>query len=237
MLALNNADFLTLWETGRRLHPLDRGLLAIGSSLSPHDVQDSVADWPLGRRNRALAELRTLYFGSRLEGWTVCGECGEKVEFDTDCRTLATSSDPCAGACLSIEGSTFRLPTSRDLARVIDEQDAHQAASRIVESCIVERGVGHPGTWSAGEIDLIAEQMAQADPLAEISLAFECPICHHPIEETLDLATFLWSEIESRARRLLAEVHALASAYGWAESAILALTDARRESYVQMLQA
>src|SRR3981189_3105768 len=72
MRALSNADFLTLWENGHRLHPLDRALLAIRASLpeTPDSrvTDEPVADWTLGRRNRALAELRTLYFGPRLEG-------------------------------------------------------------------------------------------------------------------------------------------------------------------------
>ena len=45
MIALSNADFLTLWETGQHLHPLDRGLLAIRASLPELASGDPVADW------------------------------------------------------------------------------------------------------------------------------------------------------------------------------------------------
>jgi len=38
-------------------------------------------------------------------------------------------------------------------------------------------------------------------------------------------------------RRLLVEVHALASAYGWSEQEILSLSDARRRLYLEMVQA
>ena len=46
-----------------------------------------LADWPLGRRNQALAELRCSCFGPRLEGWTACPRCAEKLEFQMDART------------------------------------------------------------------------------------------------------------------------------------------------------
>ena len=71
MRALCNEEFLELWESGRRLHELDRALLTIQASF-PEAAEQKPADWPLGRRNQALAQLRTLYFGRQLQGWTVC---------------------------------------------------------------------------------------------------------------------------------------------------------------------
>jgi hypothetical protein len=241
MRALSNADFLTLWESGHRMHPLDRGLLAIRASLpegSAGPVTDeSIADWPLGCRNRALAELRTLYFGPRLEGWTSCTKCGEKMEFEVNCRTLTEAYSEASGQPLTIRGYTFRLPTSRDLARIADETDPQHAELLLLQNCTIDRTTSEPGSWSENEIEEIAERMALADPLAEIALRFECPACQHTSEEVLDLPRFLWAEIEARAKRLLLEIHALASAYGWAESAILAMSDVRRATYLQMVQA
>jgi len=86
MRAMQHADFLSLWEKGRALHPLDQGLLAIHAAFPE---ATSIADWPLGQRNRALAELHCFYFGRALEGWTSCPHCGEKLEFKMDGRALA----------------------------------------------------------------------------------------------------------------------------------------------------
>jgi hypothetical protein len=241
MRVLNNADFLTLWEAGHQLHPLDRGLLAIRTSLPepPNGLaaDESVADWPLGRRNRALAELRNLYFGPRLEGWTTCSQCGEKLEFEVDCRTLAETYEETSSHTIAVQGNTFRLPTSRDLARIAEETDLPRAALLLLESCVVDHPATDPRDWSESEIEEVTTEMARADPLAEIALDFECPVCRHTSEEVLDLPSFLWAEIETRARKLLLEIHALASHYGWAESAILAMSDLRRSSYLQMVQA
>ena len=244
MLALSHADFLAMWEAGHRRHPLDRVLLAIRASLPADALDPPVADWPLGRRNRALAELRTLYFGPRLEGWTVCLGCGEKLEFDLDCRNLTETPAPSTDARVLFDGGSFRLLTSRDLAAVARETDPDLAAIRLLETCAIDPPGGvagefaHPEirAWAPEKIDAVAEMMVQADPLAEIALGVECPLCHHASQETLDLAAFLWAEIEVRARRLLAEVHILAAAYSWAKSAILALSDVRRTAYVQMVQ-
>jgi hypothetical protein len=233
MIALNNAEFLALWEAGYRLHPLDRGLLAIRASLPAEDAAHAVADWPLGRRNRALAQFRIFYFGPRLEGWTTCAECGEKLEFELDCRALVDS--PAAERPqVTVASQNFRLPTSRDLALIATESDTEQAVLSLLRACSVE--ADSQVQWTNETIESIANEMAVADPLAEISLGFECPMCHHSSEESLDLSKFLWNEIESRARRLLAEVHVLAAMYGWAEAAILGMSDVRRATYLQMVQ-
>ena len=223
MLALSHADFLAMWEAGQRRHPLDRVLLAIRASLPADAREGAVADWPLGRRNRALAALRTLYFGPRLEGWTACLGCGEKLEFELDCRSLVDTPVPAADLRILLDGSSFRLLTSRDLAGIANETDPAEAAIRLLEGCAVGlEGEGEASGaeirgWPAEKIDAVAEMMVQADPLAEVSLGLECPLCHHASEETLDLGGFVWTEIEARARRLLSEVHVLAAAYSWAE--------------------
>ena len=87
MHPLTQAGLLNLWETGRPLHPLDRGLLAVEATAA--ESATAVADWPLGRRNRALAELHATMFGRRLRGWTECRGCGERLEFDVDAMALA----------------------------------------------------------------------------------------------------------------------------------------------------
>src|ERR1700745_1583586 len=92
MKPLSNRDFLDLWEQGSSMHPLDRALLALGVAL-PETQPGTLADWPLGRRNRALVELRCACFGSRLQAWTACTRCAEKMEFELDGEALARSAN------------------------------------------------------------------------------------------------------------------------------------------------
>jgi hypothetical protein len=86
-------------------------------------------------------------------------------------------------------------------------------------------------------LDEVEAAMDQADPLTDIALAFECDVCGHRGTAPLDIGAFLWEEIETRARGLLDEVHLLARAYGWRESDVLALSEARRAAYLERVTA
>jgi hypothetical protein len=238
MRPLSNSSCLQVWERGRRLHSLDRGLLALSFALPQAESvpeAEAVADWPLGRRNQALLQLICLSFGSRLNAWAACDHCGEKLELALDATDfLATASDEPAPPVITVRERTFRLPSSRDLAQIIRANDPETAALRLIEQCQLEPADSQPLTLEA--VDEIEEAMAAADPLAEIRLALSCPACSHAWDEPLDVASFLWAEIETRARLLLWQVHILASAYGWSEPEILALTEARRTLYLEMVQ-
>jgi hypothetical protein len=236
MRSLSSDDFLNIWERGFRLHPLDRGLLALSAAL-PETSYDSLADWPLGQRNRALAELRCACFGPGLQGWIRCAQCEEKLEFQMDGRALMKQDVGCErnqGEPIVVNGHSFRLPTSRDLACAVREADSRLAAVRLLESCRLEEGVAP--AWSEEEMEEVGEILALADPMAETRLTLHCPKCGYEWYETLDLATFLWSEIEARAKRLLMEIHSLASAYGWTEKEVLSLSEPRRAFYLEMVR-
>jgi hypothetical protein len=53
----------------------------------------------------------------------------------------------------------------------------------------------------------------------------------------LDIGHFLWLEVCSAAKRLIAEIHELAWAYGWSENSILRMSPQRRNAYIEMLSA
>jgi hypothetical protein len=237
MQTLTDSDILMLWERGARRHPLDRALLTLRAALAdtPGEV---LADWPLGRRNHALFELHCACFGTQLQGWLACAECRDKLEFVLDGRafTLAGPNWRSNAPAEIVAGArTFRLPTSRDLAHVADAIDSPDAARRLLDRCCIVPAA--PAAWSDAELDEIGDSMAQADPLAETQLAFHCPACGAAWHETFDIAAFLWTEIEARAKRLLWAIHALARAYGWSETAILSLDENRRAFYLQMVRS
>ena len=137
---------------------------------------------------------------------------------------------------MEFRSESYHLPTSRDLAVALaDTVDAQTAAVRLLESC---RLTPHESAaWSVEDVDEVGELMAAADPAAETRIALRCPACGHEQDEILDIASFLWAEIAAVAKRLLREVHALASAYGWTEAQVLSLSGARRSLYMEMVQA
>lgn len=231
MRALTQNECIVLWESGRALHPLDRAVLAVQSALP--DTHESVADWPIGRRNRALAQIRAAAFGA-LRGWAACRGCAERLEFDLDTRSITDAAQPSEADSVWARGHRYRVPTSRDLAAVVDAPDVDAAVRDLVRRCRQDVG---GAVCADADIDEVSECMAAADPLAEIRVSFDCPSCGAHFEENVDLVSFLWSEIEAAAKRALAEVHALARAYGWRERDILSLSAARRDYYLKLVSA
>jgi hypothetical protein len=236
MQTLSDTDVLAIWENGFYRHPLDRALLALGAAF-PDVSGDGVADWTLGRRNTALARLRCACFGRNVRSSTSCRSCGEELEFELDGRMLAgePTTDDGLDQPIVVDGRSFRLPTSRDLAAAATERDAVRGSIRLIENCRLD--AGDPPPWSAEDLEAIGDRMAEADPLAEMRLALTCPTCATQWEETLDIASFVWEEIEARARRILLDIHSLASAYGWTEAEVLSLSASRRATYLAMVRS
>ena len=135
----------------------------------------------------------------------------------------------------------FRVPTSRDFLDLETSNDPDDVRRRLIERCVLE---AHRGTERIQPLELIeeetvalGEQIAQADPHGELTLHAECPSCGHRWESLLDIASFLWQEIDIHVRRLLSEVHTLASAYSWSERDILSMSALRRQMYLEELLA
>lgn len=236
MRPLTPADCLTLWEFGRALHPIDQGVLAVQTAF-PEMGADTVADWPLGRLNRALAELHCTCFGENVRGWTTCRQCGEQLEFEVDGRTLSSVREPDIASSVALGDAAFRLPTSRDLAYLATQPITSRTASLLLERCSVSRESTPPRELSEADLDELGRRLALADPLAEILLQFDCPTCSDSFQEPLELASFVWSELEADARHLLLDVHTLALTYGWSEADILAMSPVRRHLYLEMVNA
>ncbi len=233
MSPLSASRVLELWERGVALHPLDRGLLALRAA-DPSAVD--AADWPLGRRNRALLDLHASWFGGQLAGWTCCPACDEQVEFELEARQLsAIAADSETHDAVTVGAQTFRLPTSRDLAHMLAVGDTASCAADLAERCRISGPESRD--WTDDLLETIGDRLAAADPLAETRLAITCPSCGRAWDAALEIGRFVWAEVEAHARRLLWEVHALGAAYGWSEPEILALSAARRAMYLEMVHA
>jgi hypothetical protein len=84
---------------------------------------------------------------------------------------------------------------------------------------------------------VLAAVEAELDRRAVVSargIAVECPDCGHGWTLELDVAAFVWREIEISAARLLHDVDVLARRYGWSEREILGLSAPRRRFYLEL---
>ena len=240
---LSDRDLLHVWEAGGVQHPLDRALsiLVAAEADSP---RSELARLPRGRRDARLLAVYARTFGSAIEGLGRCPECRERVEFRLDVgELLSVSGETSREGPFTIASAgcevTFRLPDSYDLAEIVGLTDVDAAHRRLLRRCMVHstregQEIG-PEEVPEAVIALVVGQMADFDPLGEIELVLDCPRCGNEWSLVFDIESFLWRKIEERANRLLREVHTLASAYGWHEADILALTAARRRAYLEMI--
>ncbi len=227
---MNPHALLTCWECGRRRHTLDRALL-LHAAAAPDDNPDALADRSVGERNAELLRFRRALFGDELQSCLECPTCGERLEFSLSAETLLARA-PTGMTHIWVDGVRVRMPTTRDLARVAQEPDEAAAVHKLLERLVCE-DAAIDSSRGPVSVDRLTRALDEADPCIDIAIDVMCPACAHGWNAPFDIVDFLWEEIDVRARRLLDEVHVLASAYGWTEEEILRLSDARRGAYLE----
>ena len=239
MLALSATNLLTAWEQGIAQHPLQRAVALLALAW-PERTTDEWSKVSIGERDRGLLRLREELFGSRFEAIASCPECGERLEltFSTqDLLAQRTSSEPLKLTSGGYEVD-YRVPTTDDLLAVAG--DPGQARELLMERCVEARNDGVAISASAlpdEVVRLLGQKMADADPQAEVQILLNCPACSHRWPTVFDILSYLWGEVEDWAQRLLQDMHALASAYGWSERDILSMSATRRRLYLELVVA
>lgn len=237
-------ELMERWERAQACLPVERpvALLAAGDDAAAWAAWERM---PLGRRDAHLLALREPTFGPELQCLADCPRCQTPVEFSVPAGELqlppANDDTPLA---LTRAGLTmaFRLPNTTDLAAAATERDPAAARRRLFARCLLaatrEDGTAvAPDDVSDDLVRAAGERMAAADAPADVVFALRCPQCGGAWEAAFDVAAFFWQELHTWARRLLREVHELASAYGWSQGEILALSPARRHAYLELIRA
>jgi hypothetical protein len=242
MRPLAAQELLDAWERGVG-EPLVRRALALLAAACPECLPEALARESVGRRDARLLTLREWIFGPRLVSLAACPACGERLEtaFDVADIRVAETGDGTEPISLSVAGRelTFRLPNSLDLAALAAGEDLDGARRRLLGRCLLA-APGEPAEAAVERLpeealQAVADRMAAADPQGDVQLSLQCPACAHAWLAAFDIASYLWTEVDAWARVLLVEIHALASAYGWREGDILALTPRRRRSYLELI--
>ena len=235
--SLSPQKILDVWEAGRQQHELDRALTLLAAAY-PELSRDELADLTIGERDTRLLRLRMVMFGEAADGTSECPQCAERVEFPIDTVRLAHRENVTETAQeIEVNGTClrFRLPTSRDLAGVVNTPDQSRGIRQLIEQCVIEPRL--PEELSDDVVEALSDAIVEADPQAEIIISLGCPNCRKHWELLFDIAYFFWNEIAAHAQRLVYEIDALARAYGWTEREILSLPAQRRRTYLEMLAA
>jgi len=241
---LNAATLLSVWEEGASQSSPQRALtlLAAWSGTS----RDAWARATVGERDRVLLLLREELFGARVEATASCPQCGtdHELAFRTENVRVPASEAPAAADALRVTAMgyevSYRLVTSQDLVEIAEAADG-DARGVLLRRCIrdVRRGGLAVDAAALPEpvLGTVIEEMARHDAQADVGISMRCSECAHPWSMPFDILTHLWSEIEEWAHRVLLDVHALASAYGWSERDILTMSARRRRLYRQIVSA
>ncbi|MER6996222.1 hypothetical protein [Streptomyces sp. NPDC000410] len=238
------AELLATWEAGLSQHDAGRSLL-LHRVARPGAGTDELLAVPVGERETDLFALRRALFGERMQVRVDCGSCGEAMEFDLDAKLLGERRGGTRGPLRVEEGEwvvEFRLPTVADLAAAGAAADPDEARRLLLARCAVSAVRGGVAVASERLPALLpepvqrrlAEAAEEADPAADVTLDVACPECGEATPAELDITSYLWTELDNWARDLMLDVHLLATAYGWSEPEILALSPLRRRYYLEL---
>jgi hypothetical protein len=238
MPTFSTAALMAAWEDGMAEHPVDRGPSLL-RSLRLGQAGCDPADMTVGTCDLLLCDLRCQLFGPDLELTASCPECGEPLELTIPAAELLPAHAVPAGGPLMIEVAGLRircrLPTNADLRALADLGSAARL-SDLLDRCIEEIH-GSRASYSAAALapavaQEVADALAATDAGAEITAEIQCP-CGAQWTAVVDIRSILWSELTTWAQKRMAEVHQLASAYGWAERDILEMSPYRRRFYLE----
>jgi hypothetical protein len=240
---LSNAAILAAWEAGQAGSPLDRANAVLGYAV-PEAERAGLDAWTMGRRDARLLDVYAATFGDEIAGLVACPECGEQLEIALAPDGIRSPYGSAEQEFELLETESgyhliFRLPTGADLRAGAVYESEGMARRALLERCVVraERaGVVIPvADLPEPLIVRLGEAMAEHDTQSDVRLDLACPACTHTWQARFDISDFVWREVVARVRRLIADIHTLALAYGWREADILALSDARRNLYLEQL--
>lgn len=235
------SELLQAWEEGAGIGTAGRALSLLALAL-PECGAAALGRCSVGARDNLLLVLRERLFGGELESVAHCPACGVTLETRWRTSALRTTAVPAAPTEMEMAAHgyrvLFRVPCAHDLVLIEHGVDVDSARATLLARCV--RAASRDGQPVAPAdlpdevVAALEASMADADPLAEIEIALQCPDCGHGWNAAFDIARFLWSEIDSWSQRLLVDVHKLARAYGWREADILGMSANRRHLYLQM---
>jgi hypothetical protein len=199
-------------------------------------------DWaglPAVDLDAAALVIRRSWIGDAIRTDTRCATpgCGERIdvsfgignylEYHRPRRPRGIAEAPDAGwFTLAGAAARFRIPTVADLlAASSDSRPADTLSGRCVDAPEVSRAL-------ARRLDRALSALA---PSLNDLLGGSCPVCGNEVSMRFDPLGYTLTELRNAFSGIHLETHALASAYGWPEEAILALPRGRRRRYASII--
>lgn len=234
MNALSGERLLVAWERGLAVPRLWRPLMLLELAM-PEKDSSAIATLPLAERNALLLELRSITFGRIIEAFAACPACDAPLEFALHAEDVRPASGAPTEAVWFEDGVEIhmRAANTADLIAIAGACSDNDACSLMLARTL---GMSMEDLGSVDHSNWL-QRFEQLNAPAETRCALTCGACAERSEIDFDIAGFLWREVGTAARRLMAEIHRLASAYGWSEHTIAAMNASRRNAYLELLNS
>jgi hypothetical protein len=237
---------LSAWESGAD-QALTEKIIRLLELAFPDSGIPDIRKLSIGQRDALLLELRESLFGPRLLNRAVCPHCSTPLEWETRVEDLklqpAFPLHSYREFQLDHDGYRvhFRLPNSLDLSLFDEDSTPVREPKGLLYHCILDiqkdRSDYPVRDLPETLIESLDLRMAEEDPQADIRMMLICASCAWKWEVHFDIASYLWTEIDGWARRILMDVCTIASTLGWSERDILNLSPRRRQFYLEMLRS
>lgn len=223
------AQLLAAWEEGSRASPVARAAVLVHRAGLVEDLEAAL-DLPIGRGAALAARLHAELYSEGVDCTVRCRRCGEDLDVRVSLPGLA---DDGGTATAEVAGLVVRAPTARDLLAAAAAEDARR---ELLRRCVREADGEpvDPEALGAGRLAALDDAVEGLAGVAGLVMRARCPACGEDATAPLDVGGLLWEQVVRSARALLTEVAELATAFGWSEGDVLALTPLRRREYLRL---
>jgi hypothetical protein len=209
---------------------------------------DTPWDWTVSERLQGLLAIANTALGESTAAIATCSNtaCAGQVEIELGLPGFAVNN-PNNIEWVSPNGKSFscRVPTGSDQRAWLAHTNAHGdidstwLANRLLTAINNTNDAGDliESMKSTDFIGSLGTALAAADPLTALTLDVSCPFCEQSLCVDIDLEHLLLEGLRLKQRRLMNQVHRLASHYHWTETDIAALPAWRRERYLANITA
>lgn len=190
----------------------------------------ATGDLAASDRDMLLAMLHRGLWGDRIVSTLDCAACETPYDIDFNLSTLQASLAAVREPTVAIgsreiadgDGQRYLLPTAVEETAAAIAGDGESLAAAIAPRI------------PFATLNLRLEALA---PIIDVDLDASCAECGHRSAVRFDIQTFTLQRLLDERESLLAEVHAIASAYGWSLEEILTLPRVTRRQFADRLGA
>jgi hypothetical protein len=199
-------------------------------------VEQVVWDLAVGDR-QFLARQLAIHLGH--DPWwctTLCGACEDPFDVEVWQADLPVKAGGESFPFAEVERTRLRVPSGADQEAVAQLPD-DQATTALLARCQVDGGTVEGEADDADVVDvdpgILEEALEAAAPEVALAVLARCPLC----DAENELAVDPYATVLAPDDGVFDDIHRLASGYHWSEADILALTRARRQRYLRLLEA